>query len=112
VALRFHGYTGTIVGTDLFDFGDVDGTGDEVRMQHQQGIAIANDGRLLVADSYNDALKWVNPTTRSDTRWIAGLNEPGGVACGHDYAYVADTNAHRVVAVNYKTGLVTPLTLE
>ncbi len=106
------GSTGTIVGTGLFDFGDVDGTGDDVRMQHQQGIAFANDGRLLVADSYNDALKWMDPATRSARSWIRGLNEPGGVACGHDYAYVADTNAHRVVAVNYKTGVITPLTLE
>ena len=90
----------------------MDGTGDDVRMQHQQGIGFANDGRLLVADSYNDSLKWVNPTTRSATRWISGLNEPGGVACGQNYAYVADTNAHRVLAVNYKTDLITPLTLE
>jgi hypothetical protein len=73
---------------------------------------IRDDGRLLVADSYNDALKWVDPTTRSATGWIRGLNEPGGVACGQDYAYVADTNAHRVVAVNYKTDVITSLTLE
>ena len=104
--------TGTIVGTGLFDFGDVDGRADDVRMQHPQGIAFADDGRLLVADSYNDALKWVDPATRSATAWIRGLNEPGGVACGHDHAYVADTNAHRVVAVNYKTDTITPLTLE
>ena len=25
---------GTIVGRDLFEFGDVDGTGDDVRLQH------------------------------------------------------------------------------
>lgn len=106
------GNTGTIVGTGLFDFGDVDGTADDVRMQHPQGIAFADDGRLLVADSYNDALKWVDPATRSATGWIRGLNEPGGVACGRDYAYVADTNAHRVVAVNYKTDTITPLRLE
>ena len=40
------------------------------------------------------------------------LNEPGRVACGQNYAYVADTNAHRVLAVNYKTDLITPLRLE
>jgi hypothetical protein len=48
----------TITGTGLFDFGDRDGEGDAVEMQHQQAVALHPDGRLLVADSYNDALKW------------------------------------------------------
>ena len=90
----------TITGTGLFDFGDVDGTGDDVRMQHQQGIALAPDGRLLVCDSYNDALKWVDPATRRAERWIGGLHEPGGVAIGSGAAYVADTNAHRIAVID------------
>lgn len=105
------GETGTVVGTGLFDFGNVDGTGDEVRLQHAQGVASHRDGRLLVADSYNDVLKWVNPTDRSSMRWVDGLNEPGGVTCGDKYAYVADTNAHRVVAVDYDSGEIRELTL-
>ena len=51
----------TVVGTGLFDFGDVDGVGDDARLQHPQGIAAAQDGRLLVCDSYNDSLRWVDP---------------------------------------------------
>lgn len=102
----------TIVGTGLFDFGDADGRGDSVRLQHPQGVAIAADGKLLVADSYNDCLKWIDPATRASTKWISGLNEPGGVACGSDRAYVADTNGHRVVAVDYRTGLLTALTVQ
>lgn len=109
---RDDGITGTVVGTGLFDFGDVDGTGDHVRMQHQQGIARASDGRLLVADSYNDALKWVDPAARSATTWIRGLHEPGGVACGPEHAYVADTNAHQILIANYRNGSVIPLTME
>ncbi len=105
------GETGTVVGTGLFDFGDVDGTGDEVRLQHSQGVAAHPDGRLLVADSYNDALKWVNPDSRSSTRWVDGLSEPGGITCGEKYAYVADTNAHRIVAVDYGSGEIHELTL-
>lgn len=101
----------TIVGTGLFDFGDADGAGDQVRLQHPQGVAIAPDGRLLIADSYNDCLKWIDPASRSSTKWIAGLSEPSGVACGPDRAYVADTNAHRIVAADYETGEITPLTL-
>ena len=106
------GNTRTIIGTGLFDFGDVDGTADDVRMQHQQGISIAPDKRLLVADSYNDSLKWVDPVTRSAKTWIKGLNEPGGVACGPQHAYVADTNAHRIVKVSYDRGELTELRLQ
>jgi sugar lactone lactonase YvrE len=106
------GEVATIVGTGLFDFGDVDGEADRVRLQHPQGISTGRDGRLLIADSYNDCLKWVDPATRSSTKWVGGLNEPGGVACGPDRAYAADTNAHRIVAIDYETGEVIPLTLQ
>lgn len=98
------GSVGTIVGTGLFDFGDVDGAGDNVRMQHQQGVAYAGQGRLLVADSYNNALKWVSIETREATTWLRGFNEPGGVAIYNGFAYVADTNAHRVMVADISTG--------
>lgn len=107
-----NGETQTVLGTGLFDFGDVDGTGDEIRMQHQQGLDFAGDGEMIVADSYNDALKRVDTATRSATTWVKGLHEPSGVVCGADYAYVADTNAHRIVTVSYRTGRVGMLTLE
>lgn len=102
------GAVGTIVGTGLFDFGDSDGRGDKVRMQHQQGLA-ARNGDLLVADSYNDALKWVNVETREARTWVRGFHEPGGVAAGEHHAYVADTNAHRIMVVDYETGATQPL---
>lgn len=98
------GAVGTIVGTGLFDFGDVDGIGEKVRMQHQQGITRNHDGELLVADSYNDALKWVNVERREARTWLRGFNEPGGVAIGQRSAYIADTNAHRIVVADYETG--------
>lgn len=96
----------TIAGTGLFDFGDRDGTGEDALLQHPQGIARHRDGRLLVADSYNDALKWVDPGTRAVRTWVRGLHEPSGVACGERHALVADTNAHRIVAVDYESGVV------
>jgi sugar lactone lactonase YvrE len=105
------GKVGTITGTGLFDFGDRDGTGDEVLMQHAQGIARHPDGRLLVADSYNDSLRWVDPASRDATTWVRDLHEPGGVACGRDAAYVADTNAHRVLRVDYREGQVSEVEL-
>ena len=100
------GRVGTVVGTGLFDFGDRDGRGDDVRLQHPQAVAVAPDGRLLVADSYNDALKWVDPATREARTWLRGFHEPAGLALGDaGRVYVADTNAHRVVVVERDGGM-------
>lgn len=98
------GAVNTFVGTGLFEFGDVDGTGDAVKLQHAQGIALHPDGRVLIADSYNDSLKWLDPVTRRVKTWVRGLHEPSGIACGNEFAYVADTNAHHVSVVDYRTG--------
>ena len=105
------GRVGTIVGTGLFDFGDKDGVGDEVRMQHQQGLAVHSDGRLLAADSYNDALKWVDPITRRAETWLRGFAEPSGVAIASGLAYVADANAHRIAVAALGGGDVEELEL-
>jgi DNA-binding beta-propeller fold protein YncE len=102
----------TVVGTGLFDFGDVDGTGDDVRMQHQQGVALAPDGRLLVCDSYNDALKWVDPSSRRVETWLRGFSEPSGLAIGDGVVYVADTNAHRIAVVELGTGEIETLQID
>lgn len=38
----------------MFAFGDVDGKGRDVRLQHPLGVAWNNaDGKLYVVDSYN-----------------------------------------------------------
>ncbi|MDP9202313.1 MAG: alkyl hydroperoxide reductase [Gemmatimonadota bacterium] len=104
-----NGKVGTIVGTGLFDFGDVDGIGEQVRMQHQQGVTRNHDGELLIADSYNDALKWLNLERREVRTWLRGFHEPGGVAAGEHSAYIADTNSHRIIVADYKTATVEEL---
>jgi hypothetical protein len=101
----------TIVGTGLFDFGDEDGTGDDVRLQHPQGVAVANDGRLLISDTYNDALKWVDPRMRTVNTLARGLNEPGGLCLLDGLALVADTNAHRIAVARLADGAVSALAL-
>jgi len=102
----------TLVGTGLFDFGDVDGVGDVARLQHAQGVAADTDGRLLVCDSYNDSLRWLDPATRAVTTWVRGLHEPGGLALDARSVYVADTNAHRIAVVDRADGSVQPLMIE
>ena len=99
----------TIVGTGLFDFGDVDGVGDTVRLQHPQGIAVARDGRVILCDSYNDSLRWVDRAARRVTTWVRGLHEPGGIAIGERGVYVADTNAHRIAVADWASGELHPV---
>jgi len=106
------GSVSTLVGTGLFEFGDRDGAGDAVRLEHPQGVALHPSGRLLVADSYNDALKWVDRDTREATTWRRGFSEPAGLAIGRGVVYVADTNAHRVAVVDEATGEVVTLAIE
>jgi hypothetical protein len=65
------------VGTGLFDFGDRDGTGDEVRLQHPLSLAWLG-GSLVVADSYNGKLKIVDPLTRSCVTWEVTTPPSGG----------------------------------
>ena len=98
-----HGGVTTLVGTGLFDFGDRDGEGDAVRLEHVQAVAVHRDGRLLICDSYNDSLKWLEPESRTVTTWIRGLHEPAGIALGPGRVYVADTNAHRIAVVDEAT---------
>ncbi|NKY39753.1 redoxin domain-containing protein, partial [Cellulomonas septica] len=47
----------TAVGEGLFDFGHRDGRADEARMQHPLGVAALPDGSVLVADTYNGAVR-------------------------------------------------------
>jgi hypothetical protein len=109
VDLGASGGVRTVVGTGLFDFGDVDGVGDTVRLQHPQGIAVTAEGRVLVCDSYNDSLRWLDRTDRRVTTWVRGLHEPGGIAIGARGAYVADTNAHRIVLADWESAQVQPV---
>ena len=74
-------------GRGLFEFGDVDGVGDKVRLQHALGVAY-HDGKLYVADTYNSKIKVIDPAKHScktflggePDGWLAGplFNEPGG----------------------------------
>jgi hypothetical protein len=95
----------------LFDYGDVDRTEDDVRIQHQQVVALHQGGGLLIADSYNDCIKLVNPETRSSTTWLRGLSEPGGLACTATHAYIADTNQHRIAVAELASGKTEELRL-
>src|SRR6266849_5440602 len=116
------GVVTTIVGADLFVFGDQDGEGDAVRLQHPLGIT-AHDGVLFLADSYNHKIKRLEPRRRAVTTWLgsgaagradglrtsASFREPGGVCAGVNGLYIADTNNHRIAVADWTTGTVRTL---
>ena len=108
---------GTLVGTtglpmfkSLFAFGDRDGRGSAVRLQHPIGVAYA-DGKIYVADTYNHKIKLVDPANRSCVTLVGDrrrgnslqplqLHEPAGVAVHGQTLFIADTNNHRIVTVD------------
>ena len=110
----------TIVGGDLFEFGDVDGSGDDVRLQHPLGVISFGD-KLLIADTYNHKIKQLDPKKETVTTLFgtgkpgqqdgtsASFYEPGGLALANDKLYVADTNNHAIRVVDLKTKRVSTL---
>ena len=113
IALQGKQQVTTLVGKGLFDFGDVDGIGDDALLQHVQGLCFAN-GLLYLADTYNNRIKVLNPQAR-EVKSLAGtgaagfadgrlteaqFNEPGGLAYGAGKLYVADTNNHAVRVID------------
>ena len=103
----------TLAGGDLFDFGDKDGRGDNVRLQHPLGLDY-HDGALYLTDTYNSKIKKLNPETGDVATVFGGggsLDEPGGLAFDGDTLYVADTNDSAIKTVNLTAKTATPLKL-
>jgi DNA-binding beta-propeller fold protein YncE len=114
VALAGNGEVKTLVGRNLFVFGDKDGTGDDARLQHALGVAFAG-GKVYVADTYNSKLKVIDPKTRECRTFLGGngtFNEPGGLCAAGGKLYIADTNAHRIRVVDIASKAVTTLDLK
>ena len=110
----------TVVGLGLFEFGDVDGKGRRVRLQHPLHV-IPWKGKLLVADTYNHKIKLINPKDRSSVT-LAGtgargakdgglleatFNEPSGLTLLGDKLFVADTNNHALRVIDLANDTVT-----
>jgi thiol-disulfide isomerase/thioredoxin len=112
----------TIVGEGLFKFGDHDGKGAAVRLQHCLGLAYARD-HLYIADTYNNKVKSCEPHLRTvktlvgshqpgDSDDPPAFYQPGGLSAAGDRLYVADTNNHKVRVVDLKSHAVTTLALD
>ncbi len=98
-ALRWvaDGQLHTAVGTGLFDFGHADGPADRALFQHPLGVLVAPDGGVLVADTYNQAVRRFDPQTRQVSTVATGLAEPSDLVVGADgRIWVVESAAHRL----------------
>ncbi|KAM7478487.1 hypothetical protein LguiA_026700 [Lonicera macranthoides] len=96
-----------IFSDNLFKFGDNDGVGSEVLLQHPLGVLCGKDGQIYFADSYNHKIKKLDPASRRVTA-LAGtgkagfkdgaalaaqLSEPSGIVeAENGRFFIADTN--------------------
>lgn len=106
----------TICGSgELFGFGDVDGIGAEVQLQHCLGVEYAQN-YLWVADTYNHKIKRLDPRSGECVTILgstAGLqdgqgrntrfSEPSGLSAVNSQLYIADTNNHAIRSVDLNT---------
>jgi DNA-binding beta-propeller fold protein YncE len=104
----------TLVGGDLFEFGDEDGKGDDVRLQHPLGV-VAHQDKVLIADTYNHKIKQLDTKSRTVKTFLGtgkpgqadgaqvSFYEPGGLSIAHGKLYVADTNNHAVRVIDLQT---------
>ncbi len=122
------GRVATLVGIDLFAFGDRDGVEHNVRLQHPIGIEW-HQGELFVADTYNHKIKKILPLTRSaqtvlgsgamglhdGAGKLATFSEPSGLSFAvfengrQPLLYIADTNNHAIRVADFEADAVRTL---
>jgi len=113
--LSGQGSVQTIVGTGLMDFGDTNGRGKEVRLQHALDVAY-HQGKLYVADTYNSKIKLIDPAQQTCETFLGDepetFDEPGGVSIEGGKLYVADTSAHRIRVIDLATRAISTLEVQ
>ena len=117
---------------DLFSFGDRDGSGHDVRLQHPMAVSCDPDSnRLFVADTYNHKMKEIDIESRecktiffasiNDTKRVNSdcrldnscFNEPSGLnlVAQKNILLVADTNNHVIKKIELNTGSISQINL-
>jgi thiol-disulfide isomerase/thioredoxin len=88
----------TAIGAGLFDFGHADGMAEQALLQHPLGLTARSDGTVLIADTYNGAVRRYDPVLHSVSTVATGLAEPSDLLVGVDgEVLVVESAAHRVV---------------
>jgi thiol-disulfide isomerase/thioredoxin len=113
----------TLAGGDLYVFGDADGDGDDVLLQHPLGIEIYGN-KILLADTYNHKIKLLDPKNQTVKTFLGTgkpgqtngrkptFYEPGGISVAGNKLFVADTNNHAIRVVDLKTKETSTLKIE
>lgn len=87
----------TAVGEGLFDFGHVDGPAAGALLQHPLGVAALPGGAVLVADTYNGAVRRYDPADDAVATVATGLAEPSDLVVGPDgEVLVVESAGHRI----------------
>ncbi|XP_015055000.1 protein SUPPRESSOR OF QUENCHING 1, chloroplastic isoform X2 [Solanum pennellii] len=85
-----------VIAENLFRFGDHDGIGSEVLLQHPLGVLCGKDGQVYIADSYNHK-----------------FSEPSGIVeAENGRLYIADTNNSVIRYLDLNKSEAEVLTLE
>jgi hypothetical protein len=85
----------TAVGQGLFDFGHLDGPADRALLQHPLGVLAMPDGSVLVADTYNGAVRRYADGAVATV--ATGLSEPSDLVLDADgTVVVVESAAHRL----------------
>jgi thiol-disulfide isomerase/thioredoxin len=99
----------TVVGQGLFDFGHRDGAAGQALLQHPLGVAALPDGSVVVADTYNGALRRYDPASGEVTTLATDLAEPSDVlvevADDAVHLLVVESAAHRLTRIALAAGL-------
>ncbi len=102
--------THTAVGAGLFDFGLRDGDAAQALFQHPLDVAVLPDGSVAVADTYNGAVRRIDPVAGTVSTLATGLAEPSGIVVQHDgeslTLLVVESAAHQLTALSLPGKLV------
>lgn len=86
----------TAIGQGLFDFGHIDGPGSTALLQHPLGVGVLSDASVLIADTYNGAIRRYDPVTTEVTTLATDLAEPSDVVVVDGQPVVVESAAHRL----------------
>jgi thiol-disulfide isomerase/thioredoxin len=101
----------TLIGTGLFDFGDIDGVGTGVLLQHPLSVGLYQ-GDVIIADTYNSKLKRLDVESLEVSTLVpTGLMEPGGLSVVDGAVFIADTNNHAIRVYEVETDTLLTLDL-
>ena len=94
------------IGKGLFDFGHVDGPAQQALLQHPLGFIELPDGNVLIADTYNGAIRKYSPSTNSVSTIARNLSEPS------DLELIETDDGPKLAVVEASANRITLLPIE